>query len=357
MKNIPTPETMTAEWLTARLRDAGHADAQVRGFTQQRFGTGQVGKCIRFELDLAAGGTDVPRSLVGKFPSDNEVSREGAIALRIYSREVMFYRDLTQRVSITIPKCYYADIIGEGPEFLILMEDMHPAEQGDQLLGCTPEVVRVAVTELVGLQAPSWCDADLEARLAEPPGGFFADMHARYNEMLPGFLERYASRLAADEADIIARMGESRSCPVYQPTGIPFCLEHRDYRLDNLLIDERRTPPKVTVVDWQGLKVGRPLNDVALCIASSLVPEERANVEQGIVRDYHAALVQAGVEGFDWAQCWQAYRRAAFAGFGLTIISAMVVEQTSRGDDMFVAMAHRYARHALDVGADEFLRV
>jgi aminoglycoside phosphotransferase (APT) family kinase protein len=122
-----------------------------------------------------------------------------------------------------------------------------------------------------------------------------------------------------------------------------------------LLIDERTTPPKLTVVDWQGLKVGRPLNDVALCIAGSLDPEERASVEQGIVGDYHAALVQAGVEEFDWTRCWHEYRRAAFAGFGLTIISAMVVEQTPRGDDMFVAMAHRYARHALDLGADEFL--
>ncbi|TDJ41523.1 MAG: DUF1679 domain-containing protein [Gammaproteobacteria bacterium] len=355
MKNIPTPETITAEWLTARLREAGHGEAQVRGFTQQRFGTGQVGKCIRFELDLAAGGVEVPRSLVGKFPSDNEVSREGAVALRIYSREVMFYRELAPRVSIAIPRCYYADIIDEGPEFLILMEDLHPAEQGDQLSGCSVEVARTAVLELVGLQAPTWCDKGLEEQLAEPPDGFFADMHARYNEMLPGFLDRYASRLAADEVDIIARMGESRSCPVYQPTGTPFCLEHRDYRLDNLLIDERTTPPKVTVVDWQGLKVGRPLNDVALCIAGGLDPRERAKVEQDIVRDYHTALLQAGIKGFDWPACWHEYRRSAFAGFGLTIISAMVVEQTARGDDMFVAMAHRYARHALDLGADKFL--
>ena len=355
MKNIPTPETITAQWLTERLREAGHADAQVRSFTQQRFGTGQVGKCIRFELDLAAGGAEVPRSLVGKFPSDNEVSREGAIALRIYSREVMFYRNLAPRVSIAIPKCYYADIIDEGPEFLILMEDLRPAEQGDQLLGCSVDVARTAVLELVGLQAPTWCDTDLEERLAEPPDGFFADMHARYNEMLPGFLERYAARLADDEVDIITRMGRSRSCPVFQPVGTPFCLEHRDYRLDNLLIDERTTPPKVTVVDWQGLKVGRPLNDVALCIAGGLDPEQRTNAEQDIVRDYHTALVGAGVEDFDWPACWHEYRRAAFAGFGLTIISAMVVEQTVRGDDMFVAMAQRYARHALDLEAGEFL--
>jgi hypothetical protein len=27
----------------------------------------------------------------------------------------------------------------------------------------------------------------------------------------------------------------------------------------------------------------------------------------------------------------------------------MLVEQTERGDDMFMAMAHRHARHALDL--------
>ena len=73
--HIPTPETITAAWLTERLRAAGHAAAEVRGFTATRVGTGQIGKCIRFALDLAGGDATTPRSLVGKFPSDDPTSR------------------------------------------------------------------------------------------------------------------------------------------------------------------------------------------------------------------------------------------------------------------------------------------
>ena len=36
-----------------RLREAGHTNAEVRGFTSQRIGTGQIGMCVRYELDLA----------------------------------------------------------------------------------------------------------------------------------------------------------------------------------------------------------------------------------------------------------------------------------------------------------------
>jgi hypothetical protein len=33
-----------------------------------------------------------------------------------------------------------------------------------------------------------------------------------------------------------------------------------------------------------------------------------------------------------------------------------MVEQTARGDEMFVVMARRHSRHALDLGADRLLR-
>jgi hypothetical protein len=78
-------------------------------------------------------------------------------------------------------------------------------------------------------------------------------------------------------------------------------------------------------------------------------------VEREILREYHAALMAGGVPDFSWERCWLEYRRASFAGFGLTVVAAMTVEQTPRGDAMFTAMAQRYARHALDVGAEEFL--
>jgi len=109
------------------------------------------------------------------------------------------------------------------------------------------------------------------------------------------------------------------------------------------------------VVDWQSLRLGKPMNDVAYFLGAGLLPEDRRSVEETIVREYHNKLLHKGVSDYGWDQCWLDYRRGTFSGFGVTVIASMIVQQTSRGDEMFIAMARRHARHALDLGADEFL--
>lgn len=356
MNKIPTLESITPEWLTERLRENGYPSAVVGSFSAEKFGTGQVGKCVRFSMDIQAGGPNVPRTLVGKFPSDNPVSRHAGVSMLVYEKEVKFYKHIASSLSISAPKCYYANIIDQGPEFLVLMEDMHPALQGDQIKGCNANVARAAILELVGLQAPTWCDRSMKGLLADPEDGPFSDMKSLYNQMLPGFLQRFSDQLEQDEIDIIKDAGAANVCPMYVPYAEDlFCLEHMDYRLDNLLIDEGITPPKVTVVDWQSVKVGKPLNDVAFFMGSGLDSELRREVEEGIIRDYHSALQESGVANFSWESCWKEYRKGVFAGFALTIVSAMVVEQTERGDEMFLTMARRHSRHAIDLDAWEFL--
>jgi aminoglycoside phosphotransferase (APT) family kinase protein len=127
-----------------------------------------------------------------------------------------------------------------------------------------------------------------------------------------------------------------------------------DYRLDNMLVDARTSPPLVTVVDWQSVKVGKPLNDVAYFLGAGLVPETRRHFERDIVRAYRDALAKAGID-LEWDRCWDEYRRGTFAGFGVTVIASMIVQQTERGDRMFVTMARRHSQHAIDMGGEEFL--
>jgi hypothetical protein len=57
----------------------------------------------------------------------------------------------------------------------------------------------------------------------------------------------------------------------------------------------------------------------------------------------------------DWDDCWEQYRRFTFAGLIMAIAASMLVEQTTRGDDMFMAMANRHGRHALDLDAESLI--
>jgi aminoglycoside phosphotransferase (APT) family kinase protein len=357
LNHIPAPEDVTADWLTERLREGGHPDARVRSFAAERIGTGQIGLCLRYRLDLESPDPAVPRSLVAKFPSDDAVSRATGVQLRNYLKEVSFYRQLQGRVQIPTPRCYYAEIAGEGPEFMLLLEDLHPARPGNQLTGCDEAVARAAVLALVGLHAPSWNDVELQGVdwIGEPTAESRDTTRELYRSLLPGFLDRYGARLEADEAAVIARVAEAPAAPLFETLGTPFSLVHVDYRLDNLLIDDSVTPPRVAAVDWQSITLGSPLADVAYFLGAGLLPERRRAVEMAIVADYHRALQDGGITDYSWQRCLEDYRRGSFAGFGVTVIASMLVQQTPRGDDMFVAMARRHSRHALDLGADALL--
>ena len=112
----------------------------------------------------------------------------------------------------------------------------------------------------------------------------------------------------------------------------------------------------VAVVDWQTCAHGPALNDVAYFIGAGLTTEDRRSCEQDLVRRYHDALVAAGVDDYDWDRCWLDHRRGTWAGLIMAIAASMLVEQTERGDEMFLTMAHRHARHALDLDAPALLR-
>lgn len=353
---IPTPDTIDAAFLTRVLRANGHNEVSVRSFRAERIGTGQLGTCMRYTLELAGGTRDAPRSLVGKFPSDDPLSRATGEQLGNYYREVMFYRELASRLPVAKPRCYFAEVAGRGSDFAILLEDMAPAKQGDQLAGCSVAVARAAVRELVKLHAPTWQDESLRGKdwIEERTAEKGSEWREMYRASLAPFLARFGSRLADDEREIIAAVADSKGPPFAYPAE-PWALVHIDFRLDNLLIDESVTPPRVAVVDWQSVVLQSPLSDLAYFLGASLLPEVRRPVERELVREYHDGLVAAGVRGYDFARCWDDYRRGAFAGFSVTVIASVIVQETARGNEMFTVMARRHSRHALDLASAEFL--
>ena len=355
MLSIPTEETISVEWFNACFTQAGLTGA-VSGFDAERVGTGQIGKCVRYTLRFTDQG-ELPASVIGKFPSDDENSRQTGVVLLNFLKEVRFYQELQHRIAIKTPRCYFAEIIDQGPEFFLLLQDLAPAQQGDQLAGCSPQVAKAALAELVGLQAPAWCDESLHELkwLRDAETAALVNTMDLYRQTLPGFVERYGPYLAADEVAIIEQVGEAQSSPLNADFPEVFSLTHVDYRLDNLMIDASGAELGVTAVDWQSITLGPPMNDAAYFIGAGLEPDIRKPVEESLVRGYYDGLLRAGVTDFSWDECWQGYRRGAFSGFAVTVVASMLVARTERGDTMFTTMARRHARHAIDLGSAEFL--
>jgi len=350
---IHHPDDVTPEWLTAVLRAAGATErGTVESVEAKAVGTGQVGDSVRFTLTWDEDGAG-PATVIGKFPTEDETSRATATAVRTYEVEARFYQQLRDRVDISAPRPYVALFEPSTHDFVILMNDLAPAVQGDQITGCTPDEAALAMAEAAKLHAPLWGDATLAGMDwldRNSPEGLTDLM----NMLWPGFVERYAGRVDPDVEAAGARLVERFGTYIsFRPE--PRTAVHGDFRLDNMLFDTTPGGVPLTVVDWQTVSHGAGVQDVSYFLGTGLEPGLRASVERDLVKEYHDTLRAGGVRDLSFEACWDQYRRFAFSGFVMAVISSMIVGQTDRGDEMFMAMANRSGRMALDLETLELL--
>ena len=340
------PEEVTAQWLGDAL-GAGPID----GFELQLVGTGQISESRRVRIDYADGADSGPASIVLKTASADETSRSTGVSLGVYDREVRFYSELAPRIGGPLPECHLAAIDDDG-WFTLVLEDVEPAVQGDQIAGCSVADARLAMHELAKLHAPVFADPQLGATPWLNQGNVLNQ--ALLSQLLPAFLERYGERVGTEHAELCRRFVASLDGWVADRRP-PLGLVHGDYRLDNMLFGAEDAPRRFVAVDWQTVGWGPVMIDAAYFLGASLQLEDRRLHEETLVREYWEALHAHGVRGFDWEQCWEEYRRQVFLGIVMTVAPAMIVQRTERGDEMFLTSLARYAQQALDLGSLELL--
>jgi hypothetical protein len=337
-----TPDWLSPAWLSAVL------DADVVGFRGERIGDGLVGLNLRLSIDSPD--DSAPDSVVVKLPSLDATSKATGVALRNYEREVKFYDQIASTVDIRVPHCHHGEWHEASGDFVLVLEDMAPAAQGDQVAGCDVATARAAVLELARLHGPRWNDAALShheflQRRTGPEDA--AQLAGLWELFLPGFSATYAAYLSPEMKMVLDTFGPRLADWVEGRDG-PLAVTHGDYRLDNLLFATPAGGPPVTAVDWQTPGHGPPVADLAYFLGAGLVSEDRRAAEGELVGAYRTALEGHGVEvNPDWL--WAQYRRDAFAGVIMAVVASQVVGESDRSEAMFAAMATRHLQHCVDL--------
>ena len=343
---IVDPGDLTAEWLTSALRRHG-LDVTVRSFHSEPVGTGQMAHNERIFLDYETEAQSAPRTAVGKFPAPGEQSR-AAGARGAYRAETLFYTELAASLPIRTPDCFYGAISDDHTTFTLLLEDLAPARQGDQIGGGSDAEIEAAVRNLAGLHAPRWNDPSLDQLDWAFQSG--SDEFALYIEMgTPVFIERYQSRLSEEDAATLRSYAAGvRRWLEIRPT--EKTLVHGDYRLDNLMFDASGGVVSVAAVDWQTLSVGCGGQDLAYLLGNSSPPEQRRGHESHMLEVYRESMSALGVER-SADEVYADYVYGSFHGPAITMLGSLSVEQTDRGDEMFMVMAHRATAQIRELNA------
>jgi hypothetical protein len=352
-QTIPTTvDALTADWLTAALRDAGtiDSDTSVRAVRPEQIaeGVGFMSYVYRLHLDIEGPG---PSTLVAKLPTDTAY-RQLAEATGAYGREVSFYADVAPTAPLTAPRAHVARQTDGTTDFVLLLDDLGALDAADHVVGLTFDRVERVIDSLAEFHAWAWnlrpeaTRASAFPALSDPvtvglytmgvaPGWAAYQIHGRVSapEGLAEFMADFPQHLTG----LLAEVSE------------PPTLLNGDLRADNLFFDADDNP---VVVDFQLVMRGAGIWDVAYLVGQGMTPSERDGREKLLVQRYVETLVAAGVHGYSFDKAWRQFQAAALSQitFPLTVMMSWDT-LTDRARELLHALIERAFAIIEDTGA------
>lgn len=371
---------VTPHWLNDALsNEPVFAGAQVVGVDHQQLGEGEgfLGDIFRLKLTYKNAGGTAPPSLVVKLPK--KVNRPVGELLGAYERESMFFETIADRVAVRTPHCYFgafdrdrgsekqqeilafadklpsfmtkaAGAVGlwiaarKRRRYILLIEDIAQARGGDQVAGAGADVCRRVLECIAQNHARFWQNDHLAAHFWLLPQDIDARMRhqtfmnarsafqSAFQDLLDEGMDRYVAWLEPHGVETMRALMASA----------PQTLVHSDLRLDNILFDQSRNDDMV-LLDWQLVRRGPAVYDVAYFLSGALRSAEPSDVVDGLLADYHAALIKAGVANYDFDRFRRDYKRAML----LVLQTLTTIDQVDMGDERGLELQKTWMRRLL----------
>jgi hypothetical protein len=346
MIKIPhSPADLSPDWLTRALQHNNTiGTGTVREFECSHLegGEGLYGQIFQLKLTYDRPESDGPETIIAKFSSGNPKMRQRPNTRASYEREVRFYQEAAQESPIPVPACYYADVDMESGWHILLLEDLAPARNDSQTRGCSQTEALTAVQKIARFHAYWWENPELDKfkwlPVAEIPGDVGVD---RFREQFwPAFLRRVNKPLPDEVVKLGETLGEYKGriarCLFTQK---PRTLIHGDYQPENMMFGATEDK-KFCVVDWQFVKRGRGIWDVACFLSQSLTQEDEKATEMSILHDYLKILGDYGVRDYSFDDAMYDYRLCLLHRFGnlVTTIAAMPFTEEQIGTHIDVLL-------------------
>lgn len=343
-------------WLTSLLREAGSLRAgAVTAIEIEPIGVGVgfLGQVARLRLSYDRPDEAAPATLVGKLPTLDPGGREICRLFRFYEREIRFYRELTPRVPVRVPRCYASAMDVAADDYLLLMEDLASLPMGDDAKGCTLAEAERAIRSVARLHAAWWAHSDLDQLDWIPKSNAPVHQMAEpaYQQALPPFLEMFGDHLSPKMRVLTENMRTHVIDLLNTFTRPPMTIAHGDYRLDNLFFDT----VGVATIDWQIAFRGRAAFDVAYFLSGCLDPAVRRTEEMRLLRLWYE-LVTGGRPAYTFDDALLDYRRSVLYCHVYTVVATGSLNPSNeRGMAVFRAWLQRRSAAIEELEAGELM--
>ncbi len=350
-----TPDSISPDWLTRALRQAGVLDrAEVVAIDAKPVaaGSGFVGQAAGLKIAYSAQEASAPATVFVKLSSSDPVVRQQRQRIGLYETEAGFYRDVAPLPGfpMRVPRSYLNLYDKSVSASLLLLEDLGQVEFGDNLTGCSATDAEIAVRQLGLLHAYFWESSSLKELSwlcaltdeAQARAGM-------YQAILPRFERRCADFLMPSLREAAQRFAPVLPKYFQQCSNGPQTLTHGDFRADNLAFTHTSESRGVTVFDWQVARRSRGPRDLAYFLSGSVSVEQRRAMEESLLDLYYETLKVNGVEGYSTRDLHCDVQVGLGAPLATLVIAGGMLDFSSkRGTDLLKRLCER-----LDAALDD----
>jgi thiamine kinase-like enzyme len=311
--SIPNnPYELTPSWLTDALHyKLPSSDASVTSYVVEGIGEGKgfMHQIARLRLDYDSEPKGLPRTTIIKLPSTDPNVKAISDKIGDHQREVRFYEELATSASLRTPYSYYSAIDPVTGHTVLLLEDLGDALQGDSVVGCSQAEAELAIRLLAKFHASWWENSRLEhldwVPLKDAEISIYQEV---YDDAWKTFVQKSGDGMPRELREIGERLSQYIPTIKARLTDHPRTIIHGDYRLDNCFLGTPPNSQSLVVFDWEFCAIGRGTYDAATFINEAFPPQQRRNVEMGLLRMYHSILTENGIRDYSFEECLLDYR-------------------------------------------------
>lgn len=319
---VRQPRELTVAW-AQRIVSHHVAGTAVLGVTVLSVDIGTTTR-VRLEVDHNGPETLARRWFV-KLPSQSWRARAITALPRLLQTEIRFYQEVAPVVPVLVPAVLAAQrMFGRGSTLVLADVTADGARPGTSGEALTAAQAALVVEQLAHLHACFWQHASLDHAhrwLAGPVRRWEDALGTalavplmqrglqRAGDAIPAPLHRAAMRYARQRRHVMRALAAG-----------PRTLVHHDCHPGNLFW----TPAAPGLLDWQLVRIGEGMGDVAYFLATALDPVTRRQCEAPLLARYLHVLSSHGVGGLTAPTLLKRYRAHLTYAFEAMVVTLAV---------------------------------
>jgi hypothetical protein len=272
---------------------------------------GDAGTSSRARLALT--GDDVPASVFVKMAAETVATRLMGELGRLAHTEVLFYRDLSPRLT-GLPAAYGSAFDALTGRYVLVLEDLgvNRCEFPDTLHPLDKDQAAMVVELLARLHATFW----------ERPPEWIYSASGDHTSLLTGSLLNTSARRLAERTSITVEDGrfiiDNYRAVAKVIDKQPNTVMHGDAHPGNVYFRDG----EAGLLDWQAVRRGHPGRELSYTLITGMTTADRQACERDLLAAYRQALAAAGGPELDPDELWVRYRQGALYAYVAPLITA-----------------------------------